>query len=590
MLIILCLMMLICYYGIIIFSLKFCNVDFVKIFREERGKILFVLLVGTAFVFWQVSRQQWIYFWDFAETWQPTIVCEQTVFSEPFTAWKNLIFSINYRDYNNFLPMLMALLMHILGKSFLAYTMYVWIMFALPAIFLTAAAIKTAIEKFCEENVSCAAILLILFSIPLIEIPVMNGYANVAIMLQGIILWLMLLNLDDEKFQPLRLFLIAVLSILAVIQSRSAAYMIIGLFFGFTVYKIYLRGNIFMLIKKFFVIGIFGAGLMAILFFPFVEHVLTYNHGAAYSAYSVGHTLAIKIFAHILKGGLELYIIFFIGIIAGLRSKKFRPLTIFSTAWAAVTVILISRIQFMGMQHYYTMLIPFCAIVTVTILIALKKSKLRGGILIFLLALNFVQAYTNILPVKIADQKINFSYIPPVRNDIDELRNFIGEINTMCDEGNRKAYPLMSSGLYNATSFKQSGLPDTLDAAPKMMFTADIDLRDGFPINFFDADIIIISAPIQVHLLPQDQSVVWKISELVTSMPLARHFRFVKEISLYPTEKVSDCVTLKVYEKISPYEKSDIDFVENLFVNLYPNNPELFKDRFEKYKLENFND
>ena len=326
---------------------------------------------------------------------------------------------------------------------------------------------------------------------------------------------------------------------------------------------------------------------MTLMFYPFVEHALTYNHGEAYSAYSAGHTLTTKILGNILSGGSAIYLIFFIGIIAGLRSKKFRTITIFSATWAAVAVILISRIQFMGMQHYYTMLIPFCAIVTVTILIALKKSKLRGGILIFLLALNFVQAYTEILPVKVADENLNFRYLPLIRNDIDELKIFIAELNQISEDG-RKIYFAASSELYNYTVLQKSYMPEKLVAMPNLILTADVDLRDGFNTEFFDADIVIVPTTLQTHLRPQDQSVVCKISELVTSMPLARHFKFVKEISLYPTNKASNCVTLKVYEKISPYEKSDIDLVENFFVNLYPNNPDLFKNRFEQYKAEHF--
>ena len=236
---ILCVVMAICYYGVIIFSLKFCNVDFIKIFREERVKISVLMLIGTLFVFWQVSRQHWIYTWDFLETWEPALVCEQVVLRDPMAAWSELLHTINYSDYNRFLPMLMVLPIHFFGKSFLVYTMCVWIMFALPAIFLTAAAIKTAIEKICDENVSCAAILLILFLIPLIEIPIMNGYANVAIMLPAIILWLILLNLDAEKFQPLRLNCAALLSIIAVIQSRTAAYMLVGLYSSYVVYTIF---------------------------------------------------------------------------------------------------------------------------------------------------------------------------------------------------------------------------------------------------------------------------------------------------------------------------------------------------------------
>ena len=50
----------------------------------------------------------------------------------------------------------------------------------------------------------------------------------------------------------------------------------------------------------------------------------------------------------------------------------------------------------------------------------------------------------------------------------------------------------------------------------------------------------------------------------------------------------STSATLRLYEKISPLERSDIDFAEKIFVELYPNNNELFKARFERYKHEHF--
>ena len=47
-------------------------------------------------------------------------------------------------------------------------------------------------------------------------------------------------------------------------------------------------------------------------------------------------------------------------------------------------------------------------------------------------------------------------------------------------------------------------------------------------------------------------------------------------------------VTFKLYEKISPLERSDIDFAEKIFAELYPNSDELFTARFERYKCEHF--
>ena len=154
-----CILFITGYYGLMIFSLKFCAVDFVKIFRDEWRKILAVILIGTAFVFYQICLQKWIYFGDFAETWLPTINSERALFSEPLQQLIHLYDTINYADCNDFLPTLMTLPMYIFGKSFLAYTMYVWVMFAILSIFLISAATKALIKKFCGEDVSCAAVL-----------------------------------------------------------------------------------------------------------------------------------------------------------------------------------------------------------------------------------------------------------------------------------------------------------------------------------------------------------------------------------------------------------------------------------------------
>lgn len=375
--------------------------------------------------------------------------------------------------------------------------------------------------------------------------------------------------------------------------------MVIGIFFGYTIYKIYLRGNILALIKNFFIIGLIGIGLMSVLFFPLVKHMLTYDHAMAYSAYAVGYGVATRILVNFLHIGPELCLIFFFALWAGWRyeNEKIRPLTIFLTAWIAASDILISRIQFMGMQHYYTILVPFCIVITAAIMLSFKRNKKICAALVLIVTFNFAHAYwvtQSYIEITVTDKNIDrfkwFKYAPPIRNDVDELRNFIAEMNKLT-AGEKKVYLVSSSGLYNYSSFKQIAMPDVLDAMPNLMGTADVDLRDGFPIRFFDADFVITTEPVQTHLQrAEDQAIVTKLSELVTSTPLKRHFKLINKISLYPAEGTVYRVTLKVYKKNSPFDKSDIDFVENVFSELYPDNPSLFKDRFENYKAEKFNE
>ena len=231
------------------------------------------------------------------------------------------------------------------------------------------------------------------------------------------------------------------------------------------------------------------------------------------------------------------------------------------------------------------MLTPFCAVVVVAILVGLRHSKIFGGVTIFLLVLNFVQVYTDILPTNQYLEK----YHPPIRHDIDDFKNFVDEINSLAN--GRKIYLVSSSALYNWTSFQKIYLPDKFHVLPNFMLTADIDLRDGFRTEFFDSDIVIVPTPAQIHLRAESQSVVVRLGEIVKSEPLARHFKQVISYDLKPNDNPDNpdyIVNFAVYEKISPFDVNDINFVENIFTELYPDFPDLFKNRFEQYKSEHF--
>ena len=152
----------------------------------------------------------------------------------------------------------------------------------------------------------------------------------------------------------------------------------------------------------------------------------------------------------------------------------------------------------------------------------------------------------------------------------------------------KKIYSLVDSGIYNCHTLKKLYMPENREAIPNLMDNFEIDLRDGFPIHFFYADYVIVSEPIQIHLLDKDQQIVVKLADLIDKYsPISWHFRKIKE---YTFNAAGQPVKFKVYEKIAPFERSDIDFFEKTFVNLYPDHDNLFKDRFEQYKTTNFKD
>ena len=167
------------------------------------------------------------------------------------------------------------------------------------------------------------------------------------------------------------------------------------------------------------------------------------------------------------------------------------------------------------------------------------------------------------------------------------MKNFVSDLNNLPSD--KKIFLLASSGEYNSTSLKKIYVPEKHDALPNLLNTVDVDLRDGFSTEFFDADFIVIFDPIQTHLLPESQTVVVKPAEIILNpSPIAEHFKLIREYKFTPGVGKYPEVIAKVFEKISAFEKSDIDFVENIFTELYPDKNDLFKNRFEKYKQDNF--
>ena len=532
----LCLLLLIGYYGAIVRCLKFCKINFLDALINDLLRILLVAAIGTGFVIFVVSSQQTIYSWDSLETWEPAVECDEIVFTDPHQALKDLRGSINHADYNKFLPMLMALPMHLFGKSFLCYTLYVWIMFGLPAIFFAATTLRNCLENFGVKVLPVSAFMVILMLVPVFEVPIFIGYANVSILLPGAIILAMLLSLDRAELQRDRLIWIGLLCVFAVFQARTAAYMIIGEFLGYAVYvmliglqqRTFLR-DVLLLLKKFFVVGISSILITAPLFFTFLKRSVTYDIGTAYSAYQLGLDFPSRILNHAEFLGLIMYGIFLGSALISLRKKKFLPLAAFMLTWAIVAAVMFCRVQLLGWQHFYIMILPFALTISALIAIVFAKKNFFGAVLIVVMAFNFLQTFSPTLNLPMIFSNL---YAMPMRNDIADLKNFVAEMNRLTVGTDKKIYLLASSALYNSSTLHAIQFPENHNALPSLFGTGDIDLRDGFPLKFFDADFVIVTEPIQTHLLPKDQLIVVKPAQWLTrTSPISRHFKLIKEYS-----------------------------------------------------------
>ena len=172
----------------------------------------------------------------------------------------------------------------------------------------------------------------------------------------------MLLSLNRAKIELKPLILIALLCVFAVFQARTSAYMILGLFGGYTVF-VMLTGGFALLPKKFFYIGGFALIMTLPLFATFLKNSVAYDISTAYAAYQLGMSFAERLIAHAEYLGFVTYATFLSGAIIALRNKKFFPQAAFLLTWSLVSVMLICRVQLMDRQHFYTMILPFAFLI-----------------------------------------------------------------------------------------------------------------------------------------------------------------------------------------------------------------------------------
>lgn len=589
-----CLFLLDGYYGLLVRGVGMCELSVGKAFRSVWRGVLLVSTVSACLLFLEVNTNQTIYFWDSLETWEPTVQCSKEVFANPFQALKDLRNSINYSDYNNVLPMLLALPLHIFGSEFLCYVLSIWIMFVLPTAFLVGLGVNRWLEYQKIETPSCALLMTLFLMFPVYELPILLGYANAAYLLPGTVLLMLLMNLKFEKMEFGQLFMIGMLSVLAVLQSRTAAYMVTGCYCGYVLCILFegyrqknFREYAGLLFRRFLYVGFFCLGFFFVFFHGFFVHVFSYDYATAYSAYKMGVPFWHRVLVPFGYSGVVLTIMLLFALTIGVLHEKYRVHSLWLFCWIVSSIILISRIQVMGWHHMYVMLLPMMIAIVANIAIFLDSTKKLGYLLVVIFGINFIQIFSG-RGVFFESFNVSTQYLPEVRYDINELRSVVSKVNSM----GGKSYWLISSHFYNAHMLQKIDFPHTGNSLPNSFVTHDVDLRDGFPLTFFDADIVVVGDPIQTHLRPEDQSVVSVLAGMMLSDTIiSKHFRLVQvyemshdKIPIFESEMREKIVQMKVYQKISPFGKDDIDYVATAFETLYPDHPTLFRDRFTSYK------
>ena len=249
-----------------------------------------IAFAGTCICYYAVSRNVFVYFWDYKGYWSSAIMTMELLFSRPLLAAARLGGTIFFSDYNTILPMLAALPLKIAGYTFTRYVLVVYACFAVPAFFVLVSIIRTAAGR----KYTIAAMLAVLFFPPLV-LALLNGYIDIACLIPASLALLLVKDYDAsslDRTQIKRDVYISSLLLCTLLFRRYFAFFITGYIAALSLLSAYCviksRSKIASLrnaLANIAVIGLFALAVMAVFFGPMLWRILKDNYAGMYAGY-----------------------------------------------------------------------------------------------------------------------------------------------------------------------------------------------------------------------------------------------------------------------------------------------------------------
>lgn len=496
-------------------------------------------------------------------------------------------------SYNKLIPVLLSLPIKILGTSFAAYQIIVFIMFGFPMTFVLSVAIDRLLIKCGCKSFPIWVSMLIILAVPSVLIPLLNGYCDIADLFVAVVLLTFTFNVDWFSFQIKNNSIVSVLLLLIVFERRYFGFFVVGYVFGLCIFGlinfIQNKRSIRSFVLNLLYIGMFCLVILFLFFRQLLWREIFNNYAVAYSAYSVGDIFDNIIMVKNYFGNI-LLLFTIIGCVFMLISKKVRPYAGFLIMSVLVTALSFFRVQSIGIHQQYVLLsqaiifLVFGVYQTVNVIKKIHIRRAAATAITVLITATFAYSYNMLPRINYNVQYKLFSqltYKPRVRHDIMQLQLLRQDLETMANETQSKAYVISSSLILNDDILQLLYLPDELDGAPFFSASAQVDLIDGFPTAFLNSDVVVVADPVQYHLRSSDQQVVGILAnEFLEDGKIGQHFEYVKEY------EIEDGVKVKIYKKKTPFMQDDLIYLSEKFDASYSQYPDLFKNRILSYPLE----
>lgn len=562
--------------------------------------ILFLIFSGFYF-----SQYRFVPTWDSAFYWSETLKFNDSLWRSPRLTMVEMFNSVNSDDYNQLLCWIMSFPVRVF-PSWIGTFFIELVLSAIPSSFLLAAFVH---EKSCKntsesfKSVSFSIIYIIILAIPVALRPIFSGYLDAV----GFLLLVSItIALFDDSFIERRVGALAIGFgvVLVFLLRRWFVFAVIGLacsVFCYWMSQIVLNKKKEERISKLrnFIISssclVSGAIIPLVVFWKFVERSFGGDYSDSYHSWTLFSSYKNKILDLLSNVSVCLFLIsllalLYLVILFFLRSGDLRQfcintLILVVAGYIGMTVSLIFfwHIQDFSPQHWYIVL-PFLilsAVLPIFTAISMLPRQIRTVSICFLVVLSIVNLLGSfsIISLPTAVKSVFTPTIQrPIRFDGFEQQGEFVDYLRERTSGNDLVYFAAASSDLNSSLPEIYYSPGSITPSFQVA-AADVDSRDGFNTAFFDAEFVITSSPVAVHMSKDNEQVVVSLNSLVRDEKsyIGRHYSAERSFQFGHTRKVT------VYKRESDFTKDDILRLRDFFTKTYPDKKTLFQDRFDQY-------
>ena len=552
--------------------------------RELVASLLCIVAVGACIVF-VIQGEHFINYWDFGAYWYKTLGVIDGLQQQPKQALIDVYHTINTDEYNDLLSFVLSVPLTAAGKSYESFIYLNYVLFYCPVTVLLVMAVRLLRHQLNASQVPLVVDVLLIHTSSLLLMPLLDGYADIATLVPISCLYIVVLSDDATRFSLPRFLSFFLSLILIVATRRYFAYWVVGFAVGLFALVIcnIVRANkderlplVAHYFKQYFLSAALTLVVLLTLFSSFVQMFIHNDYGVAYSAYSGSNSLAYHVTKVAGNLGLCVILLSVVGMVSLVLAGGL-GISLLLAVSCVVSLLLFWNTQELGEQHLMvlssqiSLLVPFGVG-------WLKERIPRNAGYAATLGLSLAIALGSMLHLTVVELRnpvLDFVFGDQVH--IGHNRNDLESIYRLADsfaEGD-KVYVVASSDKFNADILRKSFVKRDLPCDYEILTDANVDLRDGFPEQFFDATKVVVCDPAQVHLRADGQRVVTELFDFVKDpgAPTSRHYRFKES---YPLDYG---ISADVYEVVSLYDASDYAYVRNTFDKYYPDHKQLFADR-----------